>query len=402
MSYDAAAHAWAAHLRAGGTTPWDAGRWSLAVDPGRAAPAAPSAVHLELLRRLNLAGHGPAPAGLAEVLLGTPRPGRGPVDPPLPWPDARPFGSPAVDPTTVPPELLVRLAAGVVVRLLGQAPDPVPAPAPPARRAWPWRTGFRLHGTRTRTAAVRERLLAAGAVEGGRRPVHLVLGLPLELGMAEHWAGRVAGGGSLTWRAVWRRAASADRLPDPVDVDRLAERLAAEHPGRVHVVVAGDPATLEDGALEVLGRGGAGDGAGRPGVRPLQLARWDLQRRVNRLAPLARGPVTGERLARRLVPVLDGLAADRPDAGADAGAAAGAEAAAVPEPHLDWARRAAADLAARVDEAGYPVHGDPGVLAHPTPRTGRPRRGTFDRSQTLDLTLAACLRLVRHQEGPRR
>ena len=37
MSYDAAAHAWAEHLRAGGTTPWDAGRWSLAADADRAA-----------------------------------------------------------------------------------------------------------------------------------------------------------------------------------------------------------------------------------------------------------------------------------------------------------------------------------------------------------------------------
>ena len=391
-TYDAAALAWAEHLRAGGTDPWDADRWAagaIGADDA-AAPAAPSAVHLELLRRCNAAGHGPVPAGLAEAFLTTPRPGRGPVDPPLPWPGGRPFGSPALDPSSLPPELLVRLAAGVVVRLLGDVPDPAPDPAPPAgRRAWPWRTGFVLHGTRVGTAPVRERLLAAGAVEGGRRPVHLVLGLPLELAMAEHWAGRVAGGGVLTWLAVWRRAASADRLPDPVDVDRTAERLAAEHPGRVHVVLAADPAGLAAGALDVLGL------TGRPGVPPpLQLARWDLQRRVNRLAPLARGPVSGPALARRLTPVLDGLAADRPGSWA--------EPAAVPATHHAWAARAAADLATRVDEAGYPVHGDPGVLARATPRTGRPRRGTVDRSQTLDLTLAACLRLWRSQEGPRR
>lgn len=390
MTYDAAAHAWAAHLRDGGTDAWDAARWSDAATGG-SAPAAPSAVHLELLRRFNLAGHGPVPAGLADAVLTTARPGRGPVDPPLPWPGRPAFGSPALDPAALVPELLVRLAAGVVVRLLADVPDPEPRPAPPAgRRAWPWRTGFVLHGTRTGTAPVRERLLAAGAVEGGRRPVHLVLGLPLELAMAQHWAGRVAGGGVLPWLALWRRAASTERLPDPVDTDRLAEQLAAEHPGRVHVVVAADPAGLASGALDVLGL------TGRPGVPPpgVQLPRWDLQRRVNRLAPLARGPVTGQALARRAAPALDALAAASPDAWT--------EPAAAPAAHREWAARAAADLATRVDEAGYPVHGDPGVLARATPRTGRVRRGTVDRSQTLDLTLAACLRLWRSQEGPRR
>jgi hypothetical protein len=241
-----------------------------------------------------------------------------------------------------------------------------------------------VHGTRLATAAVRDRLLAAGAVEGGRRPVHLVAGLPLEAAMAEHWSGRVGRDGVLGWRALWRHAAAADRLPHPVDVDRLAERLAAEHGGRVHVVLASDPAGLAAAAVRVLGL------TDRPGAlpppTPLRLARWDLQRRVNLLASLARGPVTGAPLARRLAPLLDEL--DHVEGGAPA---------AVPAAYRPWAARAAADLAGRVAEAGYPVHGDPGLIARPAPRTGR--RGDVDPSETLELALAACLRLWRTQEG---
>ena len=383
-SYAAAVHAWADHLRAGGTDRWDAARWSRAIDEGASSTPPPSAVHLELLRRWNLQGHGPAPAGLADVVLTTPRPGRGPVDPPLPWTEQPRFGSPGVDPATIDDELLVRLATGVVVRLLSGAPDASP-PAPlRRRRAWPWRTRFRVHGTRLATATVRDRLLAAGAAEGGRRPVHLVLGLPLEAAMAEHWSGRVTRDGILGWRALWRRTATADRLPHPVDVDRLAERLAAEHGGRVHVVLAPDRAGLATAALDVLG---LTDRPGPPST-PLRLARWDLQRRVNLLATLARGPVTGAPLARRLAPVLDGL---------DHVVAHAAPAApAAPAAYWPWATRAAADLATRVAEAGYPVHGDPGVLARPAPRTGR---RSVDPSETLELALAACLRLWRTQEG---
>lgn len=392
-SYADAVAAWTHHLREGGTTPWDPRRWSVAAGSEPAGPP-PSALHLELLRRLTLAaraaGQPAVPPGLAEVVLTTARPGRGLVDPPLPWPDHPGFGSPALDPATLRPELLVRLGAGVVVRLLSGVPDPAPTPVRPSRRPWPWRTAFVLHGPRPLTAPVRARLLDAGAVEGGRRAVHLVLGAPLETAMAEHWAGRVAGGGMLTWTALWRRAASADRLPDPVDVDRTAEQLAAEHPGRVRVLLAAGSGALATLALGTLGVEDRTEDPA-PASSP---ARWDLQRRVNLLAPLARGPVTGPRLARRLAPVLDEVVAARADDPAPAW---------VPAAYLPWARDAAADLAGRVAEGGYPVHGDPGLIVRPTPRSGTRTDGSgrdaVDRRQTLDLTLAACLRLWRPPGG---
>ncbi|KQT90746.1 hypothetical protein ASG49_13440 [Marmoricola sp. Leaf446] len=416
MSYDAAVHAWVEHLRAGGTTPWDARRWSLAADPADpadpAAPAPPSAVHLALLHRLNLAGHGPAPAGLAEVLLGTPRPGRGPVDPPLPWTDPPRFGSPPRSPADLDPDLLLVLASAVLVRLLagtggGRATDaPAPGPASrgtarparrPARRLARrlarrplGRRGFRLHGTHLAVRAVREQLLDAGAVEGGRRPVHLVLGQPLETALAEHWAGRIGRGATLGWGALWRRTTTADRLPHPVDVDRLAEQVAADERGRVLLVLGADHAALAAACLDALGRAAA------PGVAataPVLLARWDLQRRVNRLAPLARGPVSGTDLVARLLPVLRRLAREHDRSTAPAPA--------VPEAHAAAAARVADDLATRVRDGGYRVLGDPGILARTTPGGAPGRDGPVDPDATLDLALAACVQLWSTQEGPR-
>ncbi len=87
-SYDDAVSGWAEHLRSGGTTTWAA--WLDGHDQPVPSPAEPrrplpDAVHLELVRRLNMAAGRPVDA-LADRVLATASPGRGLVDVPLPWP----------------------------------------------------------------------------------------------------------------------------------------------------------------------------------------------------------------------------------------------------------------------------------------------------------------------------
>ena len=140
-SYDEAVTGWADHLRSGGTTTWSV--W-LEDGPGTATPTRPlpDGVHLELLRRLNTAAGDELVPGLADLVLSTASPGRGLVDVPLPWPPDPPrYGSPAIDPERLPEEELIRLATGVIVRLLPGLPDPE-VPAEPSSLPVPWRRRF--------------------------------------------------------------------------------------------------------------------------------------------------------------------------------------------------------------------------------------------------------------------
>ena len=245
-SYADAVDAYAGHLRAGGTTSWSAWGADSRDRPSpveRSREPSPSAVHLELVRRINEQG-GESVPGLADLVLSTPAPGRGRVDVPVPWPQpGTRFGSPPIDPARLPEEELVRVAVGVLTRLLPRVPTP---PAAPELARWPvpWRRRFRLHGSPGTVAAVRAGLLEQGLVETDWRPVHIVLARPLEVMMAEHWAAATERGAHQRWTPLWRRAQATDGLPPRLDVVAIADRLS-KAPGRrrdpVHLVIARDP-----------------------------------------------------------------------------------------------------------------------------------------------------------------
>lgn len=373
-SYAAAVTAWAAHLRAGGTTPWSA--WvPPAEDALRDVPVirpVPDAIHLELVRRINLAAgaHGGS-AGLADRVLRTAAPGRGLLDVPVPWPaDPQRFGTPARDPSELPAEELVRLAVGVLAHLLpGLAPPP--PEEHPTRWPRPWRRRFRLHGSPTTVGAVRRGLQAQGHVETDLRPTHLVIALPVEVMMAEYWSDSVRHGGILKWSTTWRRAQAAGRLPAPIDVARIANSLHGRRGEPVHVIVTREPDlaaalvadVLRSRPVEVRGRGSASES--------------DLLRRLNRLTALTRGPAQVGRLSRTLVGLIEQSTAGPSDSTPM-----------TPPASLAWAREVAATTAGELRVAGYAVHGEPDALAPTEPQ----RPGTVDREHTLELAVTACLR----------
>lgn len=380
-SYGDAVSAWADHLRAGGTKPWttwqpEGQRNGLLVD----GPL-PDAIHLELVRRVNLAAGPDAHAlrGLADRVFATASPGRGMLDVPLPWPsEPRRFGTPAMDPSGLPEEELVRLGVGVLAHLL---PDLHPPTRVPRRARWPtpWRRRFRLHGAPATVAAVRRGLLAQGYVESDWRPTHVVIGRPVEVMMAEHWAEAVRNGGILKWSTTWRRAQAAGRLPDSIDLTGIAERLRDRRREPLHVVVARDADRAADLATAVLG------------ARPVPLrssgdaALSDLLRRLNRLSGLTQGPARVRDVARTLVAVLE---QDRGDAVTHSAGETPSIVPSTPPASLPWAHEVAAASAATLRGAGYAVHGDPDALAPTDHRLS----GTIDREHTLELAVTGLLR----------
>jgi hypothetical protein len=379
---DEAAAGWLAHLRSGGTTTWSAYRETGArATPDRGAPPH-DAAHLELLRRLNELTGGTDP-GLQDLVLATPAPGRGALDTPLPWPgEERRFGTPPLEPERLPDEELVRLATGVLARLLPGLP-PVPPVSQPTRWPLPWRRRVQLHGSPATAAAVRGMLLGRGVVESWWRSEHVVLARPLEVMLAEHWAASTRAGGILTWRTLWRHV-QATGLPRSIDVARTARDLA-DGGHRVHVVVGVDAQHV------------AAQAAGLLGVResPLEsggeLPQSDLLRRLNRvLAGTQPREHARDLVARLSTHVLPAVPA--PDH---------VQAPFVPPAARAWARDAAAALAQDLTGAGYPVLGDPGVLAPRDPGPGRREDRVVDRSRTLQIALHACVAARRpEREGP--
>ncbi|MET0998827.1 MAG: hypothetical protein ABWX73_08955, partial [Marmoricola sp.] len=375
-SYEQAVSSWAAHLRAGGTTPWSG--WVPTGDVTVLHPL-PDAIHLELVRRINLAA-GPDASGLgalADRVLATASPGRGLLDVPLPWPGTpHRFGTPARDPGSLPEDELVRLATGVLAHLLPDVRRP-PAPVPRTRWPVPWRRRFMLHGSPATVAAVRRSLLAQGLVETPWRTTHVVIARPVEVMMAEHWAETVRNGGILKWSAIWRRAEAAGRLPGPIDVTAIADRLQGRRREGLHVVVAREAGTAAALAAEVLrARPPALHGTG-------DAALSDLLRRLNRLTALTQGPAQVRDLSRTLVTVLDESTADSGDRTQRVVQPV------VPPSSLPWAREVAAASTEALRHAGYAVHGEPDALA-PTDH-GLP--GIVDRERTLELAVTACLRI---------
>jgi hypothetical protein len=358
--YDDQVRAWAAALRARDTRTWAEFR-AAGPAPVSTGPV-PGSAQLELLRRLgtreiarDFSGDF---SGLADLVLGTASPGRGLVDPPLPWPGADAFGTPAVEPEAQPVSELVRAAVAVLARLL------VDRPAGPAARARvpraPWRQGFVLAGAPVSVRAVREALLAAGWREGGRRATYLVLGGPLEDLMAERWSARIDAGAGMRWRRMWRTAATRDRIPAGIDLPALAEQFAARVGSRrVRVLLDEDPAAR---AGELLG-------VSITPIRPDVVA-TDLLRELNPLLVLARGE-SGR----------DILVAG-PWAAALARVRRSPQRLGTPPAFAGWAADAAGRMADRLSAGDYAVLGDPALLAR-----RRPVRPAVPAEHVLDLAL---------------
>jgi hypothetical protein len=353
--YEARVRAWAGLLRAGSSQTWDD---FLASDDGGAAPLGaevplPGAAQLELVRRLAAsAGQLADFERLADVVLTTAGPGRGLVDVPLPWPgvsdDGVRIGTPPVAPDRLTADELLRVAAGVLARLLSAGPPPPPGQRP--RRWRPRRRGFALLGAPSTVGTVRAALLDQGLREGGSRTTWFVLGGPLEQLMAERWAARVRAGAGLRWQRIWRTAAANDRLPPGIALPTIAAHLAEElTPSRVHVVLGADVNETLVRVGEVLGVS-----LSPVPVRHDVLA-TDLLRRVNPVLGLA----VGEPARRTLVDtVWPEIAAD--DGSAPLGA---------PAAQLDWAVGAGERMAGALSGGGYAVHGDPALVV-PTRRPG--------------------------------
>lgn len=399
-SFQAAAWSWVEHLRSGGTTTWRAWRAREHAPVPPRWPVLPTAAQLEVVRLLGESdGHDPAPeairrtgeredrgpnlARLADLVTGTPVGGRGLVDSPLPWPTStRTGGAPAIEPDELPANELLRVCVTAIVRTILHALQP------PARRGRmhrrPWRRAFVVAGTSPHAEAVREALLGAGQVEGGKRPTVLVVGGPLDAMMATHWRLRVEAGAGARWRRVWSGSAARGALPKSVDVASVAEdwsaRVGADN---VHVVLEHDPAV----AVAAAGR-----------VLDLRLdfvdnlhsdvVQTDLLRRINQALAI-RGPETARAFREGTFGTYLFLSA----AGQPLG---------VPEPQLDWALEQAEAMISRLAAAGCAVHGDPRVVV---PSSDPALRRSVDPADTLQralLALAGCESLTRATGWPPR
>lgn len=387
--YAEAVLGWTQHLRGGGTTPW--ADWVAEPDGSTPVPGSrtlPTSPQLALLGRLVAQAGGPVP-GLDDRVLATSPPGRGPVDVPLPWPPGRPrtpsFGTPPLDPADLPVEELLRHAVGLLAHLLPGVPLPAPEATPPPRWPLPGRPRFRVHGPAGAAAAVRADLLAAGWVESDWRPRHVVVGLPVDQLLAQHWDAATRSGSGLRWTTLWRRRRTLGGLPAPVDLLALAGRLRGEGQDRVAVVLGRDLADLRARTASALGLPAPADAGRTVGVDGRT---GDLRRRINPLLTLAADGTTPAHLRTTLALVLDPLA--HPPVPPS-----------VPDSGRAWAHAEAEALAAGLRSADYPVHGDPGLVGELAPRTDV--RGTrvdeIDPDSTLELALAACLRAWRLQEG---
>lgn len=239
-SYDAHVRAWAAALRAGDARTWAEFRTDARSLTGTGP--LPGSAQLELVRRLgsrDLDDFG----ALADLVLKTASPGRGMVDPPLPWPqEPRPFGTPAIEPDQLPDEELIRAACATLGVLLCDQPLGARKPRRPLLRRG---ASFVLAGAPATVAAVRAELLAAGMRDGGPEATYLVLGGPLETVMAERWQVAVEAGSGIRWRRLWQMARSRDRVHEQIDLPRLAREFTEQAGAdRVHLILDDVPARV--------------------------------------------------------------------------------------------------------------------------------------------------------------
>jgi len=250
MSGRGRAWGWAAALRGGSTTPWQA--WA---EDGVGEPFAerlPGAQQLALLRRLNLHAEATGrsvPAATAERVLAAGVSGRGRSDLPIAGVDDERFGPRPVDPDTLSDDELLRVASALIADDVAAAAGG-PAPerslierARAVRR--PWVRSFVIVGMQWRADAVRAELVAHGHRPGGRRPTAYLLADDLGTVLAQAWTARSFDQGGVTWRHFLRSFAGAGHLPPRADLARMA-RSAAHKYGADNVRVVLDPALLAD------------------------------------------------------------------------------------------------------------------------------------------------------------
>jgi hypothetical protein len=322
---------WVAHLREGGTTPWQA--WEgLGESRGRYLPGAQQ---LELLRRLNQAGR--PSAALADSVLAASAAGRGRPD--LELAGAVPesaFGPAPVDPADLPAGELVRVAASVLADQVADAGLPE---AEVRRGASWWRRGYRLVGDPELADPLRDQLVARGRPPGGREPRLLVVGSDLATMTAHAWTHRAFTEGVNAWREWLRQLRERREVPARADllaVCRAWERRVGK--ARVHVV-------LDLGAVPRL----AGDRRSLAAPVPAAGEAGELARRVGSVLGLLVLPDVRETLlTTRLRPRVEEAARSLPRTSALV----------VPPEARDWVESAAERMREGIKRAGYAVHGD--------------------------------------------
>jgi hypothetical protein len=338
------AWAWVEHLHAGGTTPWAAWESVDAADQGRFLPGAQQ---LELLRRLNAAGH-PSP-DLVERVLTASAPGRGRPDLELAGADEeRRFGPPAVDPAQLPDHDLLRVATGLLAEDLvatGSAQSrgtgrSGSTGSAQSRRTRRFRTRYELAGDPWLAESWTRALVADGRPPGGGgRGVH-VLGADVATMLAHTWAAGAFGTGAPSWPAFLARVRARRRLPRRIALPDVVERFRARpHTGRVGVVL--DPAALP--RLVAVRRLDA--------VPDVAADATELARQVGlalglHVLPDEQADLLTSVLRPRLTSVPGGLPV-------------------VPPEHRDWVEDAAFAMRQQLLRARYPVVGDPDVVLPP-------------------------------------
>lgn len=349
---------WVAHLVDGGTTPW--ADWSGEAEPRGAHVV--GAQQLELLRRLNLAG--PVPRELAEQVLAADPPRRSRPSLPLLDDEALPAHGPRpVDPATVPDGELARIAAVLLAQRLA-ATTLEPVPEPPRRRVW--RTRYQLRGDPELVAPLRRHLVADGRPPGGRHPRVVLLGTDTGQLLVDLWTAQSLRHGAPPWGEWLVATVRQGRLPEQVDLPRLARREVDAGVDRRAVHVVTDPAL----APRLLGVRRV------PEHRPLSASATDLGRRVSAaLRPMAKPPRRARLVTEVLRPWLE------PDDGPQL---------VVPDRHREWVAGQAERVVGELTRGRYPVHGDLGLL-RPTERPGAERVERVEPRRTLALAVRLLL-----------
>lgn len=302
---DSLGWAWVGHLLDGGRTPW------AQFDGAPAAPRLgvfPGAAQLELARRVNEAGARPT---VVRRILTTGAPFRGQQEFLVRGvAEVRDYGPVPVDPAEVPRQELVRVGVGALAEELASR---VPPPARP-RRPRPW-----------------DRFRGSGVLALPLAPVdHLLY---------DAWAARARRGRVLAWRRWTVRLARTDRVPEPLQFERRAQRwLATGFRRRVEVTP------------EASGRPVAADSV-------------ELVRQVHMLLGGLLAPDERDRLAQQLLsPWLGQRIGDRRLR--------------LPDEVRAWATTLGERIAEDVRRAGYPVRGNLATLTQLD--TAAPQRPPLD------------------------
>lgn len=222
----------------------------------------------------------------------------------------------------------LRLAAGVLAQRLLDQHDPGPA-----REVRAPRRGVLVLGAPLSVAAT----LRANGLPAARprKPTSVVVvGRPLEQGIAEVWSAQVREGRNRTWPGFVGGLAARDRLPPRAQFTAIARRWSRQvGADNVHLVTAAGPVP---GLRRFTVAHAAVDAAATEAIRETSvllgiLAAPATHARIldERLVPLTSGDGTGPRIHDRLAP---------------------------------WLVRRGAGLVREAGDAGYSLHGDPAVL----------------------------------------